>query len=308
MRKCFKYQYVMIILSVVTLTAGFLVNPAQAADCDSGTGVLYKDAIPCFVNTIVDKTRSALSSKQIRESGDWIVSTMNRFGEFLGDLRGITRDVENDSSSAFIQTSFQDFVDKWKKVPESFPHIDVLSSEIKPVIDGLFDDLPKPDLNSAPASTSPNADTYAFYQKAEAANPWGLGSFFRIEPLPSEVVSRNVSSVEETKTVSGNESTFVNQSNADITRNDVNVFSEEIKDNELKYRVDNSQVPTLLEEYNEGLNQQADDLGIFDRLKTLTQETKDNTTQDIIPNQAFDNCDTVSIYRRDQLSHRKSCR
>ena len=156
-----------------------------------------------FIPSMIRNTAKLLDDKYkdqpefLTQADDYKKSVDDKLISLLGDLSVIVRDYADHTGG--LQGSTQQLIDdlnkfsvKFGSVPGDFPRLDEVQGIIKPQMDHLTAVLANefPVMGPMPAQGFPLGHWYVFYQEAERRNSFGMGAFFRVEPLRQQIIRR----------------------------------------------------------------------------------------------------------------------
>ncbi len=113
---------------------------------------------------------------QLGEVFDGFAGIIKKYAENQGGL---------ESSSQQLLEDVERFSVKFKTVSNGFPRFEEIKKILEPHLKNLAAVLERefPVLGPIPAQGFPLGNFYAYFQEAEARNSFGMGTFFRVEPI-----------------------------------------------------------------------------------------------------------------------------
>jgi hypothetical protein len=191
-RQLLVFLFCLTVLASPALAQGVLL-PHQ--DIREFLPVFFRDTARAIDEQIQDKMQF------VEEFFDYKKAVDNRLSAVLGDLAGIINDYAEhrgglSKSSQQLGDDLKEFYARYHPIADDFPRAEEVKRIVKPHMDRLTAVLTQefPVLGPMPAQGFPLGHFYEFFQEAERRNSFGMGAFFRVEPLKPHTTRRTYAS------------------------------------------------------------------------------------------------------------------
>ncbi len=193
----FTVQHIWVLMFFLSAAPSALAQTASFPHED------VRSFIPPFLRDTVNSLSEQIEDQAqfVEEFFDYKKRTDHSLGDIFADLTGMIKNYAEDEgglegSSARLTEDIKKFADRFDTFPDGFPHWEHVSRILKPHMDRLMTVLERefPVLGPMPADGFPLGHFYNYFQEAERRNSFGMGSFFRVEPLRPTRIFRQYAS------------------------------------------------------------------------------------------------------------------
>lgn len=200
----------------------------------------YRQAVPAFTEA---GTAAAENIGNKEELFSWYSGTSQRLPEFLDDMVEVCAKLEQKPFPYTDIAEVHEFVSKWQAVFAACPDCVAAAEHLRPVVEGLFKDYPKPpERLPGELSTEYEARLFQFH---EQTSPWGLSIFFHLEALRKMNKKLTINEVSVERTSHGVRTTEVKYRKVIQKENNLVKFYEHIE-NDKVLQVSGDQDPTTI--------------------------------------------------------------